>query len=199
MLSALVFVACIAPWLARSQKVLGVMSIRSNFGAELRIGNGPGADGTWREYLHPTQNVYQMRLYREMGEVAYVAERKQEAMAFIREDYSRFLGLSLKRFIYYWGGVPRLSEIPALAQTKNSVFLASSLLAFAGLGLALRKRRPGAWLFLWLILSYPAVYYAVFPHPRYRHPIEPELGILIVYVISEAEKKRGGQKQATTT
>ena len=199
MLSALVFVACIAPWLARNQKVLGVMSIRSNFGAELRIGNGPGADGTWREYLHPTQNVYQMRLYREMGEVAYVAERKQEAMAFIREDYSRFLGLSLKRFIYYWGGVPRLSEIPALAQTKNSVFLASSLLAFAGLGLALRKRRPGAWLFLWLILSYPAVYYAVFPHPRYRHPIEPELGILIVYVISEAEKKRGGQKQATTT
>ena len=199
MLSALVFVACIAPWLARSQKVLGVMSIRSNFGAELRIGNGPGADGTWREYLHPTQNVYQMRLYREMGEVAYVAERKQEAMAFIREDYSRFLGLSLKRFIYYWGGVPRLSEIPALAQTKNSVFLASSLLAFAGLGLALRKRRPGAWLFLWLILSYPAVYYAVFPHPRYRHPIEPELGILIVYVISEAEKKRGGQKQVTTT
>ena len=69
------------------------MSLRSNFGAELRIGNGPGADGTWREYLHPTQNVYQMRLYREMGEVAYVAERKREAMAFIREDYPRFLGL----------------------------------------------------------------------------------------------------------
>ena len=129
-LSALVFVACIAPWVTRNQKMLGVMSIRSNFGAELRIGNGPGADGTWREYLHPTQNVYQMRLYREMGEVPYVAERKQEAMAFIREDYPRFLGLSLKRFIYYWGGVPRLSEIPALAQTKNSVFLASSLLEF---------------------------------------------------------------------
>ncbi len=197
-LSAVVFVACVAPWLARNQRVLGVMSLRSNFGAELRIGNGPGADGTWREYLHPTQNVYQMRLYREMGEVAYVAQRRQEAMAFIREDYSRFLGLSLKRFIYYWGGVPRLSEIPALAQTKNSVFLASSLLAFAGLTLALRKSRPGAWLFLWLILSYPAVYYAVFPHPRYRHPIEPELGILIVYVISEAEKKRGGPKTAST-
>jgi hypothetical protein len=39
------------------------------------------------------------------------------------------------------------------------------------------------------------VYYAVFPHPRYRHPIEPELGILIVYVISEAQKKNGGQKE----
>jgi hypothetical protein len=86
-------------------------------------------------------------------------------------------------------GLPRSSEIPALAPFKNSVFLASSVLAFWGLGRALSRRQPGAWLFLWLILSYTAIYYFVFPHPRYRHPIEPELGILIVYVISEAEKK----------
>jgi 4-amino-4-deoxy-L-arabinose transferase-like glycosyltransferase len=188
-LSAVIFIVCVAPWLARNQRVLGVASLRSNFGAELRIGNGPGADGTWQEYLHPTQNIYQMRLYREMGEVAYVAERRRQALAFIREDYSRFLQLCAKRFIYYWGGVPRLSEIPALAPIKNSVFLASSLLAFWGLGRALRRRVPGAWLFFWLIVCYPAVYYAVFPHPRYRHPIEPELGILIVYVISEAKKQ----------
>ena len=188
-LSALLFAACIAPWMARNYRTLGVMSLRSNFGAELRIGNGPGADGTWREYLHPTQNVYQMRLYREMGEVAYVKERERQAFDFIREDYPRFMGLCAKRFIYYWSGVPRLSEIPALAPVKNSVFLASSVLAFWGLGRALRKRRHGAWLFFWLMLWYPAVYYAVFPHPRYRHPIEPELGILMVYVISEARKK----------
>jgi 4-amino-4-deoxy-L-arabinose transferase-like glycosyltransferase len=196
--SAAVFVACIAPWLVRNYHVLGVASLRSNFGAELRIGDGPGADGTWREYLHPTQNVYQMRLYRRLGEIAYVAERKREALAFIREDYPRFLGLCVKRFIYYWGGVPRLSEIPALAPVKNSVFLASSVLGFWGLGRALRKRQPGAWLFLWLILFYPAVYYAVFPHPRYRHPIEPELGILMVYVISEAQKKSGKPKEVSS-
>jgi hypothetical protein len=109
--------------------------------------------------------------------------------------------VSLKRFIYYWGGVPRLSEIAALAPVKNSVFLASSVLAFWGLGLALRRHRPGAWLFFWLILLYPAVYYVVFPHPRYRHPIEPELGILMVYVISAAgknssEKNRSEKKQS---
>ena len=167
-----------------------INALRSNFGAELRIGNGPGADGTWREYLHPTQNVYQMQLYRRLGEITYVAERQREAIAFIREDYGRFIWLNLKRFIYYWGGVPRLSEIPALAPIKNSVFLASSVLAFWGLGRALRQRRHGAWLFFWLILSYPAVYYAVFPHPRYRHPIEPELGILMVYVVSEAQKSK---------
>ncbi len=188
-LASLLFIGCIAPWTARNYRTFGrLMLLRSNFGAELRIGNGPGADGTWREYLHPTQNVYQMRLFRQLGEIAYVDQRKREALAFIREDYGRFAGLCVKRFIYYWDGAPRASETPALVLMKNSVFLASSVLAFWGLGRALRKRRPGAWLFFWLILCYPAIYYAVFPHPRYRHPIEPELGILIVYVISEAEK-----------
>jgi 4-amino-4-deoxy-L-arabinose transferase-like glycosyltransferase len=190
LLASIVFVACIAPWLVRNYRTFGqVVFLRSNFGAELRLGNGPGATGIWMEYLHPTQNVFAMRSYRQLGEIRYVAERKREALDFIRADYARFAVLSLKRFIYYWGGIPRLSEIPALAPVKNSVFLASSVLAFWGLGRALRKKRPGAWLFLWLILSYPTVYYFVFPHPRYRHPIEPELGILMVYVISEAELK----------
>jgi 4-amino-4-deoxy-L-arabinose transferase-like glycosyltransferase len=189
-LASLLFIACIAPWTARNYHTFGrLMFLRSNFGAELRIGNGPGANGTWQEYLHPTQNIYQMRLYRQLGETAYIDQRKREAMAFIRGDYGRFVGLCVKRFVYYWAGAPRASETPALVLVKNSVFLASSVLAFWGLGRALRKRRRGAWLFFWLILCYPAIYYVVFPHPRYRHPIEPELGILIVYVISEAEKK----------
>jgi len=188
--SAVVFAICVAPWIVRDYQTFGkFIFIRSNFGAELRFGNGPGADGTWMAYLHPTRNAHQLRLYKEMGEIAYVTYRKRQAVAFIREDYGRFAMLSVKRFIYYWGGLPRLAANPALALFKNSIFLASSVLAFWGLGRALRKQRPGAWLFFWLILSYPLMYYFVFPHPRYRHPIEPELGILIVYVISEAEKK----------
>jgi hypothetical protein len=38
------------------------------------------------------------------------------------------------------------------------------------------------------------VYYFVFPHPRYRHPIEPELGILMLYVISEVEAKERSRR-----
>jgi 4-amino-4-deoxy-L-arabinose transferase-like glycosyltransferase len=190
-LAAMFFAAGIAPWLVRNYETFGkFIFIRSNFGAELRLGNGPGADGTWMQYLHPTQNLTEMRRYQQMGELAYVAERKREALEFIRADYGRFAWISIKRFIYYWGGLPRSSKIPALAPFKNSVFLASSVLAFWGLGRALRKRQQGAWLFLWLILSYATIYYFVFPHPRYRHPIEPELGILIVYVISEAEVRK---------
>jgi 4-amino-4-deoxy-L-arabinose transferase-like glycosyltransferase len=189
-LASAIFVACVAPWLARNYSVFGKIFMRSNFGAELRLGNGPGADGTWMDYLHPSKNVVEMDRYRQLGELAYVAERKREAMAYIREDYARFAGLSLKRFIYYWSGLPKASDNLIPAYFGNSLFLASSVLAFWGLGRALRKDRPGAWLFFWLVLSYPLVYYFVFPHPRYRHPIEPELGILILYVVSEAEGSR---------
>jgi 4-amino-4-deoxy-L-arabinose transferase-like glycosyltransferase len=187
-LAAIFFVATIAPWLVRNYEVFGkFVFIRSNFGAELRLGNGPGADGTWMSYLHPTQNSLALQQYEQKGEIAYVAERKREAMDFIHADYGRFAWLSFKRFVYYWAGRPRSSERSALVD--NSAFLASSILAFWGLGRALRKRQPGAWLFFWLVVCYPAIYYFVYPHSRYRHPIESAMAILIAYLISEAGTK----------
>lgn len=187
-LASVIVSCCMAPWLIRNQRTFGqFVFIRSNFGAELRLGNGPGADGTWMDYVHPTKNAGQLNLYRQLGELGYVAERKREALAYIREDYGRFFRLSGKRFVYYWGGLPSPSGSEIAGVLKNSLFLASSVLAAWGLGRALRQHRPGAWLFLWLVLCYPLVYYITFPHPRYRHPIEPELGILILYVISEAK------------
>jgi len=189
-LASVVFVACIAPWLARDYRTFGkFIFIRDNFGAELRLGNGRGADGTWMQYLHPTQDIYAMRQYRTMGELAYVALRKGQALDYIEADYPRFAVLCLKRFVYFWAGPPRLSQIWWLAEVKNSLFLASSVLMFWGLGRALRQRRPGAWLLFWLILLYPAVYYVVYPNQRYRHPIEPEMAILGVYLLTEAGQK----------
>jgi 4-amino-4-deoxy-L-arabinose transferase-like glycosyltransferase len=190
-LASLVFAACIAPWTARNYKTFGkFIFIRDNFGAELRLGNGNGADGTWMAYLHPTQDLYAMRQYTAMGELAYVAMRRQQAVDYIKADYPRFAVLCVKRFIYYWAGPPRLAQVWWLAQMKNSLFLASSILMFWGLGRALRRHKPGAWLLFWLILLYPAIYYVVFPGQRYRHPIEPEMTILGVYLLTEAGRKK---------
>jgi thiosulfate reductase cytochrome b subunit len=72
---------------------------------------------------------------------------------------------------------------------KNSLFLASSVLMFWGLARALRFHKPGVWLLFWLMLLYPAIYYVVFPSPRYRVPIEPEMTILCVFVLTEAGKR----------
>jgi hypothetical protein len=194
-LASVVFCACITPWVVRNYQVFGqFIFIRDNFGAELRLGNGRGADGTWMQYLHPTQDLYALRQYESMGELAYIAMRKKQALDYIRSDYARFAVLCLKRFIYYWAGPPRLAQIWWLAQIKNSLFLASSVLMVWGLGRALRRRIPGVWLLFWLILLYPAIYYVVFPNQRYRHPIEPEMVILGVYLLTEAST----QKRVTT-
>ncbi|MGA7217096.1 MAG: glycosyltransferase family 39 protein [Candidatus Sulfotelmatobacter sp.] len=190
-LASVIFIACVSPWIARNYQTFGkFIFIRDNFGAELRMGNGNGADGTWMQYLHPTQDFYAMRQCKAMGELAYVAMRKRQAVDYIEADYGRFALLCLKRFVYYWAGPPRLSQVWWLAETKNSLFLASSVLMFWGLGRALRRRQSGAWLLFWLILLYPAIYYVVFPGQRYRHPIEPVMTILGVYLLTEADFRK---------
>ena len=79
-LASVIFLACITPWIVRNDQTFGrFIFIRDNFGAELRMGNGHGADGTWMEYLHPTQNVLRDAAIPAMGELAYVAMRRQQA------------------------------------------------------------------------------------------------------------------------
>jgi hypothetical protein len=126
------------------------------------------------------------------GRVGLYRDRKRQALDYIEADYPRFAILGLKRFIYFWAGPPRLAKIWWLAEVKNSLFLASSVLMFWGLARALRQRKPGAWLLFWLILLYPAIYYVVYPGQRYRHPIEPEMTILGIYLLTEAGKKEIG-------
>ena len=189
-LASAVFCTCIAPWIIRNYETFGkFIFIRDNFGAELRLGNGNGADGTLMLYLDPLHDVYAMRQFQAMGELPYIAMRKQQAVAYIQADYARFASLSVKRFVYFWAGPPRETNPWWLSQAKNSLFLVSSVLMFWGLGRALRQRRPGAKLLLWLVVLYPAIYYLVYAIPRYRHPIEPEMAILCVFVFTEARKK----------
>lgn len=185
-----VFFACITPWLVRNYETFGkFIFIRDNFGAELRLGNGNGADGTLMLYLDPPHDRYAMRQFQMMGELPYIAMRKQQALAYIHADYARFLGLCFKRFVYFWAAPPKDIEPAWLGTLKNSLFLASSVMMLWGLGRALRQRRPGAWLFFWLVLLYPAVYYMVYAIPRYRHPIEPEMTVLCVFLLTEAGKR----------
>lgn len=184
-LASVVFFACITPWLVRNYHTFGkFIFIRDNFGAELRLGNGPGADGTLMLYEDTTHDPAAMRQFEDLGELQYIALRKGQALAFIKADYGRFAWLSVKRFVNFWAGPPRDTNPAWLSPAKNSLFLLSSLLAIWGLAQALRLRPPGSALFLWLFLLYPAVYYFVYCIPRYRHPIEPEMTILCVFALT---------------
>jgi 4-amino-4-deoxy-L-arabinose transferase-like glycosyltransferase len=193
-LASVVFFAVIAPWLVRNYETFGkFIFIRDNFGAELRLGNGPGANGTLMLYLDPPHDPSAMRQVQSMGEVAYIAMRKQQALAYMAADHLRFVRLCVARFFYFWAGPPKENQTWWLTQAKNALFLGASLLMVWGLGLALRQGSHGAWLFFWLILLYPAVYYAVYSIPRYRVPIEPEMEIFCVFALTQA----GGKSTAS--
>jgi hypothetical protein len=126
----LVFWTTLTPWLARNYFVFGKpLFVRGDLGVELRIGNNPQAEGWGVLAYHPGSNRFLHEQYKQMGEAAYNAEQFDLAKEWIAQHPKLFLTLSFRRFIFFWAGIPR----GELAQIKNLLFLASSLLATGGL------------------------------------------------------------------
>jgi 4-amino-4-deoxy-L-arabinose transferase-like glycosyltransferase len=190
-LSSLIFFAAISPWVIRNYEVFGrFVFLRDDFGLQFRLGNWKGSDGMLMAYLQPNLNNLELENFQSMGEIAYAESCKREAFDWVRENPNRFAVISLKRFFYYWNGVPRPTGSTLPFDFRTSGFLATSVLALWGLGRAVRQKLPGAWLYAGLIIFHPLIYYFVYPHARYRHPIEPELTILVVFLICEAMAKK---------
>jgi 4-amino-4-deoxy-L-arabinose transferase-like glycosyltransferase len=189
-LAALIFAACLAPWTYRNQRVFHqFVPIRANFGVELYLGNGPGATGLLMEYDHPFQAPDQLRLYAHMGEIAYSKWRGTLAKHVIAADPARFAVLSLKRFYYFWFSVPHPGDEGFLNEYgRNFNYQFTSIAGLFGLALALRRSIPAAWLFFWAFLLLPITYYFVTVHARFRHPLEPLITVLAVYLFQAAEK-----------
>lgn len=197
--SALIFASCLAPWIWRNYRAFHVLiPLRGNFGAELYMGDGPGSNGFLRTYQHPHVDPHQLALYRQLGEVKYVAMRGAAAKAYIRADYWHVLAVVAKRTYFFWAGVP--SDQPFAAETLrllNFEFL--SLAGLFGLGLAVRRRVPAAGLFVSAFVTLPITYYFVTVHARFRHPLEPLLCIFGVFLFQSAQpSSRRMRKQRST-
>jgi len=191
------FFLAVAPWIVRDYRVFHkLIPIRGNFGVELHLGNSPTAQGDWQFYLHPSQNPLEFQHYREMGEPAYVKSKLDQALLFIRSQPARFAYLTFARFFYFWTEPPHAEKYPGIYEAKTFLFLCATVSAFCGLGLAMRQRLPGATLYLLLFLSYPTVYYITFILTRYRSPIEPEMLMLIMFLISQLRPSRRGRLQS---
>ena len=202
--AGLVFLALVAPWAYRNWVTLHAeLPMRSNFGAELYMANGPGATGIIMEDEHPNVDLKQYHLYVEMGEVAYARWRGQLAGAMIRKDVPRFLRLCLTRVYFFWSGVPNASDKPFNNLGRGINFAGASCAGLLGLALLLKRRRPAAGLLATAFLLIPLAYYIVSAAARFRHPLEPLIDLLAVYLFQQAELRWGlsvfGRKQLTET
>ena len=192
-LAGLLFLACVAPWTYRNWRAFhAFIPMRSNFGAELYAGNGPGAYGFRYGVLIglPEQDV-QHRLYVQLGELAYVHQRSQLAKAWISANPARFAALSLKRFYFFWASVPHPSDKHWFLDLVRQInYCLPSITGLLGLALSLHRRIPAAWLFAWAFVLLPVTYYFVTVEARFRHPLEPLIVILSVYLFQSATRRK---------
>lgn len=190
-MSALAFILCISPWIIRNALVFHrFIPMRANFGAEMYLGNGPGAMGFLMEYNHPFEAPDQLRLYKQMGEVAYAHMRGRLAWNYIASDPGLFLRNSVKRLYFFWASVPHpAGDAWYIEPVRVANFAFASLAGLFGLVLALKRRVPAAWLFAWAFLLIPLIYYFVTVHARFRNPLEPLIAILAVYLFQSAKRR----------
>ena len=192
-LAFLFFVAIIAPWLWRNWKVFhAFIPMRSNLGAELYAGSGPGSNGFPFVATLPLVEYHpEMLRYKKLGEIPWVREQGAKAKAYIASHPAHYALITLKRIYFYWVGVPHPSEeSPAGEFLRELNYCFLSITGWLGLLLSLRNRTPAAWLFASAFLLLPLTYYFVTVNARFRHPIEPLIAILTVYLFHSARPRQ---------
>ena len=185
LLAALAFIALMSPWWIRNELAFHTfVATRANLGAELYESTLPSHDGfPWGPTLPMWPGDPKFKLYVQMGEVKYSAMRKQQAMERIRENPKQIAKWTLDRFLFFWINIPHPPEnrpMQEVGRRLNYSFL--TLAGLMGLALALRRRVPGAALMGWMFLLLPLPYYLVTVQARFRHPLEPLIAVLGVYL-----------------
>jgi len=192
-LAALCFVAVISPWVIRNWRVFhAFVPMRSNFGAELYEATLFSNDGfPWMATLPMAETAPEFQRYERLGEIAFSKQQGEIAKAKIRAHPDLFVRNALRRVDFFWISVPHPTDagiaIEAIRRINFSFFSFSGIL---GLALAMRRHIPGAWLFFWAFTVFPLMYYVVTVQARFRHPLEPIICVLSVYLFQSADRTR---------
>lgn len=192
LLTCVAFAAVLAPWVVRNERVMGAPVLtRDNFGVELYESTLESNDGfPWGTTvpLWTGDRVYQE--YVRLGEIRFAKMRGEEARARIEARPGRIAKWTLDRFLFFWDGTPHaVNGHRAREYLRQLSYSFLSLCGLLGLGLMLRRRVVGAGLFAAIFLLLPLPYYLVTVQPRFRHPMEPLIAVLAVYLFRSTEKK----------
>ena len=197
-LAASIFVACLVPWTWRNALVFHTfIPLRGNLGAELFMGNGPGSNGLLMEFDHPFQAPEQLRLYKSMGEspVRRHARSRGEGLygggsrAFRRRRGEARLFLLDQR-------APPLRRRLVRGSRPRGELRLSQPRRIAGPCAGAAQPHSRAGLFTWAFLLLPVPYYLVTVHARFRHPLEPLICILSVYLFQSAESRKAAPRSS---
>jgi hypothetical protein len=158
LIAVLFCIFTLTPWTVRNyQQFHRLIPVRDNFGLELWIGT---RDEVSIDVLD----------YKGRGEIAFMDEKRKEALEFIRSHPDKFLLRGCYKFFRFW-------------TDPGALWLPVSALAWLGCIYAVRKRGADAAPFAVVLLTFPDVYYITHPGASYRHPIEPVLLLLAAFLV----------------
>ena len=195
--AALASLLVVTPWFVRNYRVFhALVPFRDNFGLELYLGNN---GNTWHfapSGHHPSDSAAEMNEYAQLGELAYMARKRQQAFDYIRTHPGTFILLSFRRMMYMWTNFWSFSR--RYLQEENldppNIVLCTTLTVLALLGLrrAYRERSLVVVPYAIVLLFFPLVYYITHPEDYYRRPIDPIFLVPAVYEVMSRVRRSIG-------
>jgi hypothetical protein len=188
LMAAGVVALCCVPWTIRNYAVFHTfVPLRSVLGLQLWVGNNPDAKVVWLGEQHPIHDTAERDRYVQMGEIAYMREKREKALAYMFSHPGHEAELIWGRLVMFWsGGTPH--PFDDFIRSKSVWFryvlifnLVAAFGALAGITVLFLKRNAYAIPLAAGPLVFPFAYYLTLSLPRYRHPIDPTLMLLLAY------------------
>ena len=203
--AVMIIILCCVPWTIRNYRVFHqFVPLRSVLGLQLWLGNNDQTQDIFRGDLHPIYNAAEREKYVSLGEIAYMQQKKQEAIAYMLSHPAREAHLILYRAISIWsGGTPYpLEDFLGTPSLRFRTILAFNIVAtlgtIFGIIILFRERSPFAIPIAAFPLIYPWAYYLTLALPRYRLPIDPIVMLLLAISIQHMVQKLSRAKPDAT-
>jgi hypothetical protein len=188
-LAAGMVMLCCAPWTVRNYVVFHrFIPLRSVVGLTLWLGNHDQSTGAWVGRLHPITNAEERAKYIELGEIAYMQDKQQEAVQFMMEHPWDELRACWFRFVVIWtgGSAHPLAEFGGVLLFN----VLMSIGALAGIVVLFRVGSPYAFPLAVFPIVFPCAYYLTLASARYRHPMDPVLMLLAAIAVGQLARLR---------
>jgi hypothetical protein len=177
------------PWIVRNERVMGAfIPTRSNFGIEFwNATQWYHGALPWGSAVPLSADDPEFKMFAQMGEVKYAKLRGEQAKANLRANPAEYVKDTALRTQFFWFIWPHPSDAKPVSEVLrllNYGFLSAT--GLMGLLVALRRRVPGAWMMAGVMMLVPLPYYLVTVQARFRHPIEPFICVLTVFLFRAA-------------
>jgi hypothetical protein len=186
---ALGALAVMSPWIVRNYELFHkFIPVRGGFGLELYIGNN-GYSTRWvNSSLHLNHNVGELNEYEQVGEVAYMDHKMEQAKVYIRAHPGWYLWMTGRRALYMWTGYWSFSHEYLKDEPLDppNIFVDTTMTILGLLGLQhVFRRDPSLGMrFAIVLFFFPLAYYFSHPETYYFRPVDPLIVILAAVTVA---------------